>query len=228
MRKTVISLFCALIALPVLSQGFEPRETWPFIYEEFLSGEVRSLDGSFVQEGRYNITVSDGSLLYVDNGGTIMRPDMTRIYKAAVGEDVYVNVLGKMYKVLSESENGAVLQCTEINVEKRNAVNIGYGISSSTASAQNLVNVQGFDTIGKKLVLTEQDKYRGEVLPVKQTVYFRIGTLLIPANRQEVLNVPGVDRKQAGAFFKQEKIKWKDVASLEKVLAFIYEQLEQK
>lgn len=228
MKRILVILAGLLAAAPLFSQEFSPRETWPFVYEEFLPGAVRMPDGSFVQEGRYNIAVTDGSLLYVDDGGVIMRPDMTRVYTAKVGEDVYVNVLGKMYKVLSESDGGAVLLGVEIDVEKRNSVSIGYGISSSTASSQGLLNVRSFDPKGKKLEQTALDKYQGEVLPVKNIMYFRIGSSLIPANRQDVLNFPGVDRKQASAFFKQEKIKWKDLASLEKVLLFIHEQLEQK
>ena len=77
----------------------------------------------------------------------------------------------------------------------------------------------------RSLQQTSLDKYNGNVLPVKEVLYLMLGDRLIPATRQEILNVPGVDKKAATAFMKQEKIKWKDTASLEKLLVFVSSQL---
>ena len=55
--------------------------------------------------------------------------------------------------------------------------------------------------------------------------YLYDGTRLIPATKQEILNTPGIDKKTANSFFKQEKIKWKETASLEKLLVFVVSQL---
>ena len=223
MKRILFILAGALCSMPAFAQQFEPRETWPFIYEEFQPGATRTRDGSLTSEASFNVAVHDGTLMYISTDGVIMRPDMSRVYTARVGEDVYVNILGRMYKVLSELDCGNVVLGTEIDVDKQNQVNIGYGISSSTASSYNMsVLLDGrFDTGGKTVEQTEADKYQGNVLPVKQTLYLNIGSRLIPATRQEVLNLPGVDKKEANAFFKQEKIKWKETSSLEKVLIFV-------
>jgi hypothetical protein len=229
MKRYTLILALTVLCAPVLAQQYEPRETWPFIYEEFQPGATRTLDGSLVTEARFNVAVHDGTLMFIGSDGVIMRPDMARIYTARVGDDVYVNIMGRMYRVLAETSCGNVVLGTEIDVDKQNQVNIGYGISSSTASSYNMsVLMDGrFDIGGKNLQQTEQDKYRGEVLPVKQTYYLHIGTRLIPASRQEILSLPGMDKKAANAFFKQEKIKWKDTASLEKVVVFVNEQLNK-
>lgn len=229
MKKIVSILLGALLVLPVFSQEYEPRETWPFLYETFQNGATRTRDGSLTTEARFNVAVHDGSLMFVGKDDTIMKADMTRVYTARVGEDVFVNAGGRMYKVLSELDCGEVLLGTEIDVDKQNQVKIGYGISSSTASAQgvSLLMDGRFDTANKNLQQTELDKYRGEPLPVKETIYLRLGIQLIPASRQEILNLPGMDKKAANAFFKQEKIKWRETASLEKVLVFVHEQLSK-
>lgn len=229
MKKAIFALLGALMLLPAFSQDYEPRETWPFLYEEFQPGAARTRDGSLITEARFNVAVHDGSLMFVGQDDVIMRADMSRVYTAKVGEDVFVNLGGRMYKLLSELDCGTIIRGTEIDIDKQNTVKIGYGISSSTASAMGITPLLDgrFDTANKKLQQTELDKMRGEVLPVKETVYLRFGLNLVPASRQEVLNIPGIDKKAANAFFKQEKIKWNDTASLEKVLSFISEQTNQ-
>lgn len=218
-------LFCFLgLALGIsgFSQEYHPRDTWPFLYEEFQPGTVRTRDGSLT-ENRYNIAIHDGTLMFVNDEKIIMRADMTRVFTAKVGTDVYVNIGGRMYQVLSELDCGNVVLGSEIDVDQQNKVSIGYGISSSTASAQgvSLLMDGRFDAVNKSLQQTEMDKYRGEILPMKQVRYLQIGLRLIPATRQEILHLPGIDKKKATAFFKQEKIKWTETASLEKVLVFV-------
>lgn len=229
MKRILLFLVGMLLVCPLFSQVYQPRDTWPFLYESFQSGVARTLDGTLTTEARFNVAIHDGTLMYIGEDGTILRADMTRVYTARVGEDVYYNIMGRMYKVLSELDRGVVVLCSAIDVDQQNKTSIGYGISSSTASAQSvtLSETDAFDLIGKRIELSEQNKYYGNVLPVKETVYFKIGTLLIPASRSEVMAVQGVDKKVASAFFKQEKIKWKDLASLEKVLVFVDEQLKQ-
>ena len=217
-------------ALSALAQdGFVPRDTWPFLYDNFQAGAVRTLDGQLIENGNFNISVADGALYYIGGDGVIMKSDMSRVYTAGLGEGVYVNYQGRMYQVLSELDCGNVLLGKEIDVDQQNKASIGYGISSSTASVQGLtINMAGrFDLTNKSIQQIEQNKPEGKVLPIKETTYLQIGIRMIPASRQEVLGVPGVDKKAANAFFKQEKIKWKETASLEKVLVFLKSQLTQ-
>jgi len=211
--------------IPAFSQSFSPRETWPFLYEEFMSGATRTKDGALVTESRFNITAHDGSLLYIGKDEKIMKADMSRVYTAKLGDDVFLNVSGKMYKLLSETEYGAVLKGVEIDFEEQSKVSIGYGINSSTASAQGLAILMDgrFDALGKNLQQTENEKNTGEILPLRENYFLFFEGRLIPAKKQEILDMPGIDKKATKAFFKQEKIRWKDTASLEKVLVFLSE-----
>lgn len=211
--------------IPAYSQSFSPRETWPFLYEEFMSGATRTKDGVLVIESRFNITAHDGALLYIGKDEKIMKADMSRVYTAKLGDDVFLNVSGKMYKLLSETEYGAVLKGVEIDFEEQSKVSIGYGINSSTASAQGLAILMygRFDTLGKNLQQTENEKNTGDILPLRENYFLFFEGRLIPAKKQEILDMPGIDKKATKAFFKQEKIRWKDTASLEKVLVFLSE-----
>lgn len=216
-----------LAVCQAFSQEYKPRETWPFVYEEFTDGAARMRSGDLVSEAPFNIAVHDGSLMYVDNDGIIMQADMSKVYTAKVGDDVYVNVLGRMYKVLSELDLGNIVTGVEIDREAQDKVSIGYGISSSTASTQgvSLLMDGRFFQNGRSLQQTSLDKFNGNVLPTKEVWYLMVGGRLIPASRQEILNTPGIDKKAATAFIKQEKIKWNDVSSLEKLLVFVAAQL---
>lgn len=228
MKRLVSILLGALLAIPAFSQpgdreSFKPRESWPFLYEEFMDGAARTRSGALVTEARFNIALQNSALLYIGKDGIIMKADMGSIHTARLGEDVFLNVAGHMYKLLSELDCGAVLMGTEIDVAEQSKVSIGYGISSSTASVQNMAILEDgrFDTTGKNYLQAERDKNSGEILPIKQTYYLYHQGLLTPATKDGVLDLPGVDKKEAKAFFKQEKIKWKDVSSLEKVLVYI-------
>lgn len=229
MKRFILAFAGLLAAFPLLAQDFKPRATWPFLYENFQPGASRSLDGTLTSDALFNVAVQDGALMYIGKDETIMRADMSRIYTARIGDDTFVNAMGRLYKVLSEQGDGAVVLGTALDVDELNKVNIGYGISSSTASAQGLTNILdgSFDAGGKTVAQSEQDKFSGKELPVKETFYFRIGMQLIPATKSELINTLGLDKKAANAFFKQEKVKWRDPVSLEKVLSFVAQQLKQ-
>ena len=223
--KKIFTIFLLLGTFGLKAQNNIPRETWPFLYEEFMSGATRTKDGALVTESRFNITAHDGSLLYIGKDEKIMKADMSRVYTAKLGDDVFLNVSGKMYKLLSETEYGAVLKGVEIDFEEQSKVSIGYGINSSTASAQGLAILMDgrFDTLGKNLQQTENEKNTGDILPLRENYFLFFEGRLIPAKKQEILDMPGIDKKATKAFFKQEKIRWKDTASLEKVLVFLSE-----
>lgn len=231
MKKVFFACALVLTALTgsLYAQKYEPRESWPFLYEKFQDGAARTSSGALVTEAPLNVSVVDGSLTYINDKGIIMRADMMRIYTAKIGEDVYLNVGGKLYKVLSELDKGCVLYETCIDEDKLNNVDIGYGVSSSTASAVNIsVIMDGrMSVINKSLEQTELDKYNSAVLPVKENRYLYVQRKLIPATRSSVVGCEGVDKKAANAVIKQEKIKWKETASLEKLIIFLYDQLSK-
>lgn len=230
MKKILLLAFVLLFAADRLSaQKYEPHDTWPFVYEDFKEGAARTKSGALVSEAKFNISVQDGSLLYIGQDGVLMKADMQNIYTARLGEDVFINVYGKMYQVLNEVEGGAVLLGKAVDEDALGKVSIGYGISSSTGSSRNATNlVEGrFNLIQQSIEKITKDKYTGAVLPVRETRYLLVDGVLIPAARSEVLSWPGVDKKETSGFLKTEKIKWKDAESLGKLVNFLSQQLNK-
>ena len=64
-------------------------------------------------------------------------------------------------------------------------------------------------------------KDQSETLPVLKNRYLVIGLDQIKADRQNVLDIAGLDKKAFKAFLKAEKIKWDNPQDLAKVIDFI-------
>ncbi len=238
MKKFILSLFLLVSGLFVAqaqqedSLPYEPMDTWPYLYERFESGNVRTTQGTLFQYSALNICIADGSLHYIEKG-KIMQADMGHVFTVLVGDrDVFVNAGGKMYQVLLENEDGSVLKRTSVDVEELNKVDIGYGVSSSTASRTNtslaglgMETLDGVNMVNMTINSAESRKNTGKVLPLKESLYLNIGGRLIPANKREVQQV--VDKNAAKAFFKANKIKWNKPESLVLLLPFLQEQLNK-
>ena len=237
MKKTIT--LSAILFLSLLTAGaqqvmpkdnwahpHEPRDTWPFLYGDFTEGTTRTRTGELLSGASFNITASDSKLLYIKDD-KIMLADMNSIYTVKIDEDVYINILGQLYKVMSELDKGVVLMQYSLDVDKLNKAEIGYGVSSSAGTARNVqVSLDGrFDFVNMSVQQSWHDKDSGTILPMKETLYIYVNNTLIPATQHTVTTWPGVDKKAANAFIKQEKIKWKQIASLEKVVIFLDSQL---
>lgn len=207
---------------------YEPRDTWPFLYEEFTEGNTRTRSGELLSGALFNITASDSKLLYIKDD-TIMLADMNSIYTVKIGDDVYLNVMGRLYKVMSELDKGLVLMQYSLDIDKLNKAEIGYGVSSSAGTARNVqVSLDGrFDFVNMSVQQSWHDKDSGTILPMNETLYLYLNNTLIPATQHTVTTWPGVDKKEANAFIKQEKIKWKQTESLEKLIIFLDSQLNK-
>lgn len=209
---------------------FEPMDSWPYLYYNFENGRVRTAKGALLDYRSLNVNVVDGSLHFIQ-AGTIMKADMTQVYTALVGEnDVYVNAGGKMYKILLETEHGYVLCGTSVDMDELNKVDIGYGVSSSTASRTNTTlvglgidNISGVNMSNMTLTRAEQQRNMGRLLPLIKTNYLLVNGKLIPANKRDIEQY--VDKKVAKAFFKENKINWKKPETMVPLLVFLEEQI---
>lgn len=230
MRRSLSSALVLCISMIACfaqqNKSYEPRETWPFLYEEFTEGTTRTSSGELITDAPFNITVTDSKLLYIKDD-KIMLADMKSVHTVKINDDIYLNVMGSLYKVLSELDLGVVLMQNALDVDQLNKVKIGYGVSSSTGSAMGLqVSLDGrFDFVNMSVQQSRHDKDSGEVLPMRESYFVYVNNTLIPATQRTVTTWPGVDKKEASDFIKKEKIKWKQTESLEKLVIFLNAQL---
>lgn len=227
--KKILTFLFIFASLYLSAQEYKPRETWPFLYEYFTEGATRTRAGDLVSDAQFNISVLDGTLMYISKDNTIMQADMRSVFTARIGDEAYLNLSGKLYRILSELDKGIVLYQEILDEDALGKVSIGYGVQSSAGSADNLqILMHGrFNLVNQTVEHSSAEKYSGAVLPVKETRYLLVNGLLIPATRSSVISWPGVDKKEASAFIKAEKIKWKETASLEKLVIFLNQQLNK-
>jgi len=204
---------------------YRPRDSWPYIYERFMPGAVRTAAGDLMEYQSFNICVGNGRMHYIYDG-KIMEADMTKVFTALINLDTYVNVGGKMYRVFVQTNDGAIVFLTSIDTDELNKVDIGYGVSSSTASQTNtsLDLLLGGNTISSVLVsqtltIAEQQKNTGKELPLKEDCFFLVKGRLVPATKRDIQDAVG--KEAAKPFFKENKLKWNKPESLIPVLAFL-------
>ena len=223
MRKLLL-LVCLLAETALAAAqnyDYKPRETWPYLLEEFTSGGLHTSGGADLNEGVYNVSVVDGKLHFVQDG-RIMEADMRQVQYARIGESLYVNRMGCMERVLSQEGTYALLQATLVDKDRLYKSDIGYGAGSATASTQNLNNlgVAG-TTVSMELEAAISGSRSGSVLPVRVRYHFLLGSRQIEAGKTSVMALPGLDKAAAKNFFKQEKINWSKPESLAKVLKYL-------
>ena len=86
-----------------------------------------------------------------------------------------------------------------------------------------------FTNVGEQPLVINQaiaSKEGGKEIPVAEKTYILFcRNRIVPALKREVLDIPGLDKKKAKAFFKEHKIKWSRPESLTEVADFLTENL---
>ena len=209
---------------------FEPTTTWPYLYGNFSAGAVFNNKGNTISYDRININVNNGKMHFVKDG-KIMEADMLTVYVVRINDDVYLNCEGKLMKVEKETDNGAVVTLTEIDVSKMSRSNIGYG-TSALASTQNvsIVAVEGNigssgaipTTLNRNLDEAKESITDGDPLILKYTKYLVVDGLLIPAKKKDVTSDKRFDSGKVESFIKTHKVKWNNTDDLSELVEFLH------
>ena len=223
MKKLLIFCVAALSAIVAVAQNVSPTVNWPYMYPDFVEGEVEKMGGQF-EKGRYNIHLNVGALHYLNNG-TIKEHPTVGIKSMTIGDDVYRNVGGKMFKVLAQAEGGFVVLETLANFTGIISRDGAYG--GAVANRDKTFSHQENNGSFNGYLIT--DKYEdllaikddSDKVPVTKKVYIVIDNLLIFANKSNVINMTGIDKKAFSAFLKANEIKWKEPEDLVKIIDFI-------
>ena len=211
-------------------QNYEPKDTWPYLVSDFTVGEIHMANGGVVSSKEMNINVIDGKLHYLENN-VIMVAEMLQVTGASFGGREFVNVLGRMMEVKSSDDKGLVLNDVQVDKDKMAKTDIGYGISSATASSQNVTSLLGDSStalVNMDFSQAISRRASGTALPLMEQLYLKIQSDILPASKKDVLSLSFVDKSAADAFFKANKTKWKSPEMLLKVADFIYDQKQNK
>ena len=222
MKKLLFLCIAVLLAASASAQDEVPTVNWPYLYPEFMEGEMLQTGGK-ASKSLYNIHLGQGALHFVKDG-IIGETSTHGVILVTIGGDVFRNAGGKMMKMLAQTEGGFVLQETLANYSAVVRNDGAYGGSLSNAAKgfsydENLGNYGYLVTNDYEDLLSIKNE--AEELPTVQNTYLQIGSDLIPANRKSVSALEGVDKKAFSAFLKSEGIKWKNPDDLVKVLNYI-------
>ena len=225
MKKLLFSIIAMLMAVAASAQKDSPTTSWPYLYPDFMEGELEVR--TKITKALVNIHLNLGALHYVEDG-KIKESSTIGITKLVIGEDVFRNVGGKMMKILAETEGGYVVEETRANytaVVKKDGAYGTTALNSTTTKSflynENVLNGYNGYLMTDIYADLHAMKDQSETLPVLKNRYLVIGLDQIKADRQNVLDIAGLDKKAFKAFLKAEKIKWDNPQDLAKVIDFI-------
>ena len=222
MRRTIIAILLLCLSLGCMSaQNHKPTTTWPYLYADFQSGELKKTTGAPI-EGTYNIHIYQGTLHFIEDG-MIREVLSSQVFSLKIGMDYYANVGGTMMKVLARSDNGFIAQETLADIAALNSTGGAYGSSSNSISTQALSSLEGIGGSRSNMNHMElkNSKDEGQVLPVKDKLYLVMDHAVVFAAKKDVTELYGVDKKAVNAFIKENQIKWKDPQSLIVLLDYL-------
>lgn len=221
MKKILILLAATLFAANVMAQE-EPTVNWPYLYPDFIEGESTLLGGK-TATAKYNIHLGLGALHFV-NDGVIAECSVANIVNIKLGDEVLLNVGGKMMQVLAKAEGGYVVRETLADYSAVVRDDGAYGGSLSNA-AKGFSYDENYGNYGYLVTNVYADllsiKDQSEVLPVTVKTYLYIDGNLIVANKKSVSSLPGVDKKVFAEYLKSNKVDWKDPSHLVGIIDFI-------
>ena len=223
-RKLSLALVSLFFGLALGAAEYVPTTSWPYVYEEFTPGRIKTHQDTDISYDKLNINLISGRVHYVEDG-VIMQADINTIALLVIGDDSYMCVGGRMMKVLKNSASSAVLLRVTIDTDAMNRADIGYG-KSSIASTSNLSLTalsSGMDySVNRSLDDLLQERSEGEPLELREVlgVYYR-GTF-VPASRADVMKIPGIDKDAVKQFIKTGKIKFGKIDDLARLADFLY------
>lgn len=218
-------LFLALCSGLVLEAAeYEPTTNWPYAYEEFSAGHIKTYRGGDISYDKLNVSLLSGRVHYVEDG-VIMQADINTIALLVVGDDSWMSVGGRMVKVMRSTASSAVLLRLTVDTDAMNSADIGYGKSSiASTSGLSLVALgSGMDySVNRSLDDLQKERYDGEPLELREVsgIYYK-GTF-VPATRVDVLKIPGIDKDAVKQYLKTEKIKFNRTDDLARLADFLY------
>ena len=118
LRFFAVAVASCLLGLSVArAQNYEPMDTWPYLVQDFVKGDIRMTNGNVLKSKEVNFNIIDGKLHYIENG-VIMSAEMVQVSSVVTESATYLNVWGRMMKVVASDEKGYVLRSVEADKDK--------------------------------------------------------------------------------------------------------------
>ncbi len=221
MKRLLSFLFWVSAVMTTYAQQFEPNTKWPYLYEDFTDGTI-FFEGNKKTECQLNVHLWGNKLHYLNADQKIFESNDKGVIRVEIGSDAYIFSDHQLVKLLATDNGNVLVELTKADWDAMFSGTGAYGASLNSSSSRDLSSLE-LAGLGKpELGLMLQERHDGREIPLKTQFFFIIGGHLTEANKGDVEDILNVEGKSLWkGFLKENKIKWKKVESLKKVLTFI-------
>lgn len=215
-------LFIAIIVLisTVQLQAQDRTTMWPYVYPDFQLGKVYFQNESSLT-APLNVHLLKSSLHYLDQN-IIKEAITSHIVLVEIGMDRYFMRNEQLFRVLSGDSLGFVAELLVADFSALQESGGAYGSSSNVQATRKLSSLElGGINITNHMELKSQ-KDAGSLLAVSKQYFIVTAGAIYPATKKGIsLQLSPAKRTEFKKFYKQQKIKWKELESLNAVLHFL-------
>lgn len=208
----------------VSASGYVPTTTWPYLYEDFVDGTVYFSKEQKTMHLKLNVHLQNCTLHYLE-GDKVMQADPRNVEMIQLGDVSFIYMNGELVRFIKAEEGVALVKLVKADLDELNKNTHGaYGMSTTSSSVNQIVSIGALGVSNLIYTRMRQDRKEGKDLPLIEKYYFIFGDKIVEATRKEVEKSLGDNGKtKLKAFLKQNKIKWKEEASLIKLLDFFHQ-----
>lgn len=208
--------------IQVVVQDYIPTTTWPYLYEDFVDGTVYFSKEQKTMHLKLNVHLQNCTLHYLE-GDNVMQADPRNVEMIQLGDVPFIYMNGELVRFIKAEEGVALVKLVKADLDELNKNTHGaYGISTTSSSVNQIVSIRALGV--SNYIQMRQERKEGKDLPLIKKYYFIFGDKIVEATRKEVEKSLGDNGKtKLKAFLKQNKIKWKEEASLIKLLEFFHQ-----
>lgn len=220
MKRFLLTLAAALMGF-FAAWSQEYSTAWPYLYNEFIPGEVLTLGGA-KHEYLVNIHILQGRLHFIEDG-LIKEAASKDVYKVIIGADEYVGVEQDIMKLVARADNGFVVAHLLGDFESLNETGGAYGSSTTSAATRKLSSIEVQGRVNQNHMELREGRHDGQSVSLTTKYYIIIpGQPKILATKKGVEAAIGPERKaEFKAWLKSNKIKWNKPESIVNVISFI-------
>lgn len=223
MKKFIIATIIASMATMGYAREYEPTEGWPYLFEDFVEGIVY-YDNGKAESAQLNVHLLSNVLHFTDGENIMVVKNAANIDSVVCNNIKFLRRANLYVWQLHATPRIVIGQTNECEVNYINDGGGAYGISTTSASAQN---VSSFSDHGNMAALRyremKEDHNNTRSLHITQQIIFIIDDRQIcDANKRGVNDILDKEQKKLfKAFLKENKIKWKELESLTLVAEFL-------
>ena len=218
MKRFLTAAILLIAAISALAQDYST--TWPYLYPTFTDGTIILRNGTKFQQP-LNIHILRSALHYIDEG-VVKEAQLVDVLTAQIGEDRYMNVEGRMMKVVAGDGDCFVAKLSLGDFERLLQGSGAYGTTATSDATRKLTSLEIAGQPNQNHMEMWESRHGGERVTLINKYYVVTPGKVYEANRHAVESA--LDDTQKSAFkqwIKNHKIKWNDPESLLTLTEFL-------